>query len=389
MSLRARLALALAVVAIGTAGAIALLTPLIINRGFASLDTGAIATPGAGQGQGPGAGAGQGAGGGQGPGAGQGQGQHLAEVRESMILTIILVAGVAALVASLGGVWAAGRLVRPIRRLEAAAAAVAGGDLAGRSGLADRPDELGDLGRSFDGMAAALERGEEDRRRFMQDAVHELRTPLAVVEATTSAVLDGVYAHDDEHLRTIRDQARLLTRIVDDLRTISLAEGGRLDLHAERVDVAGVLGDAARDVEARAVEVGRTVAVEPIAADAAGVDLAVLADRDRVRQALAALLDNALRHTPPGGRVVLAGRAATGKTVRIEVRDTGPGIAAEDLPRVFDRLYQADPARDRRTGSSGLGLAIVRALVEAQGGRVGAGAAPEGGALVWMELPRA
>ena len=86
---------------------------------------------------------------------------------------------------------------------------------------------------------------------------------------------------------------------------------------------------------------------------------------------------------------MLAGRAATGATVRIEVRDTGLGIAVEDLPRVFDRLYQADPARDRRTGSSGLGLAIVRALVEAQGGRVGAGTAPEGGALVWMELPRA
>jgi len=217
----------------------------------------------------------------------------------------------------------------------------------------------------------------------MQDAVHELRTPLAVVEATTSAVLDGVYAHDDEHLRTIRDQARMLTRIVDDLRTISLAEGGRLDLHSERIDVAGILGDAARDVEARAAETGRAVSVEPVA------DLAVVADRDRVRQVLAALLDNALRHTPPGGRVVLAGRAAAGGAVRVEVRDTGPGIAPEDLARVFDRLYQADPARDRRTGSSGLGLAIVRALAEAQGGRVGAGTAPEGGALVWMELPRA
>ena len=380
MSLRARLALALAVVAIGTAGAIALLTPYIINRGFASIDTGSVATPGAGQG--PGQGAGQGAG--TGPGAGQGQGQHLADVRETMILTIVLVAGAAALVASLGGIWAAGRLTRPIRRLEQAAAAVAAGNLAGRSGLADRSDELGDLGRSFDGMAAALERGEEDRRRFMQDAVHELRTPLAVVEATTSAVLDGVYTHDDEHLRTIRDQARLLTRIVEDLRTISLAEGGRLDLHAERVEVAGVLADAARDVEARAGEAGRAISVEsPLA------DLVVVADRDRVRQVLAALLDNALRHTPPGGGVVLAGRAVAAGVVRIEVRDTGPGIAAEDLPHVFDRLYQADPARDRRTGSSGLGLSIVRALVEAQGGRVGAGTAPEGGALVWMELPRA
>ncbi|MFH1474324.1 MAG: ATP-binding protein [Chloroflexota bacterium] len=368
MSLRARLALVLAVAAIGTAGAIALATPFVVNRGFASLDSGATATPGPGRGPGPGA----------------GQGQYFVNVRESMILTIILVAGVAAIVASLGGVWAAGRLTRPIRRLEEAAAAVAGGDLAERSGLAARNDELGDLGRSFDGMAAALERGEEDRRRFMQDAVHELRTPLAVVEATTSAVLDGVYAHDDEHLRTVRDQARLLTRIVDDLRTISLAEGGRLDLHPERIDVAGVLGDAARDVEPRAVETGRAVTVEPLAAD-----LAVTADRDRVRQVLGAFLDNALRHTPAGGWVVLAGRAAAGGAVRLEVRDSGPGIAAEDLPRVFERLYQADPARDRRTGSSGLGLAIARALAEAQGGRVGAATAPEGGALIWMELPGA
>lgn len=379
MSLRARLALALAVVAIGTAGAIALATPLVVNRGFASLDTGAVVTPGAGQGQGQGPGAGQG------PSAGQGQGQHLAEVRESMILTIVLVAGVAALVASLGGVWAAGRLTRPIRRLEEAAATVAGGDLAGRSGLANRNDELGDLGRSFDGMAAALERGEEDRRRFMQDAVHELRTPLAVVEATTSAVLDGVYAHDDEHLRTVRDQARLLSRIVDDLRTISLAEGGRLELRREPVDVAAAVAGAARDFELRAAATGQVVTVEPPTRAAR-----VLADPDRVRQVLAALLDNAVRHTSAGGRVVIAAReAAAGGAVRIEVRDSGPGIAAEDLPRVFDRFYQADPARDRRTGSSGLGLAIVRALVEAQGGRVGAGSAPEGGALVWMELPRA
>ena len=289
-----------------------------------------------------------------------------------MILTIILVAGVAALVASLGGVWAAGRLARPIRRLEEAAAAVAGGDLAGRSGLADRTDELGDLGRSFDGMAAALERGEEDRRRFMQDAVHELRTPLAVVEATTSAVLDGVYAHDDEHLRTIRDQARLLTRIVDDLRTISLAEGGRLDLHAERIDVAGVLADAARDVEARAVEAGRTVAVEPVAADAAASASRSWRIRDRVRQVLAALLDNALRHAPPGGRVVLAG-AGRG---RRDGPDRGPGHRAGDRgggppprlrpalpgrprPRPADRIVGPRP-RDRAGARGGAGRARRR-----------------------------
>lgn len=372
MSLRTRLALAMAIAAIGTAAAIALATPLVITRGFASLEAGAAATPGPGRGPGPG---------------GQGQGgagpARITEIRESMIVTIVLVAGAAAIVASLGGLWAAGRLTRPIRRLETAAAAVAGGDLARRSGLAARTDELGDLGRSFDGMAAALERGEEERRRFMQDAVHELRTPLAVIEATTSAVLDGVYPHADEHLATVRDQARLLSRIVDDVRTISLAEGGHLELRRERLDVGEIIAGVARDFEARAAEAGLALDVEETEATR------VIADPDRVRQALAAVLDNAVRHTPAGGRVVVATREATDGRVRVEIRDTGSGIAPEDLPHVFDRLYQADPARDRRTGSSGLGLAIVRALVEAHGGSVGAGAAPEGGALVWLELPRA
>ncbi len=246
---------------------------------------------------------------------------------------------------------------------------------------ADRPDELGDLGRSFDAMAASLERGAVERRRFVQDAVHELRTPLAVIEATTSAVIDGVYDHDDAHLRTVRDQARLLARLVDDLRTISLAEEGRLELHVERVALGPLVEGAARAFEARASAASVALRV------AAGPDgAAVEADPDRVRQVVAALLDNALRHAPAGGLVVVAVVGGRDRH-RVEVRDSGPGIADEDVARVFDRLYQGDPSRDRRTGSSGLGLSIVRALVEAQGGQVGAARAPEGGALVWFELP--
>jgi two-component system sensor histidine kinase BaeS len=377
MTLRRRLALAFAAIAIGTAAAIAIATPLVITRGFAQLGDDAGLGTGGGAGGGPGPGAGQGAG--QGPGAG---GQRIGEIRESMILAIVLVAAGAGVAASLVGAWAAGRIARPIRGLEDAAAAVAAGDLTRRSGLAGRADELGDLGRSFDEMATALEHGAAERRRFVQDAVHELRTPLTVIEATTSAVLDGVYDHDDLHLRTIRDQARLLARIVDDLRTISLAEEGRLELRREEVDLGAIVGEVAMGFEARATTAGLALQV-----DAGPAGPTVSADPDRVRQVLAALLDNALRHTPAGGRIVLAGRLAAAGAARIEVRDSGPGIAPDDLPLVFDRLYQADPARDRRTGSSGLGLAIVRALVEAQGGRVGAGTAPEGGALLWLELP--
>ncbi len=374
MTLRRRLALAFAAIAIGTAAAIAIATPLVITRGFAQLG----ADAGLGAGGGPGQGAGQG--GGPGPGAG---GQRIVEIRESMILAIVLVAAGAGVAASAIGAWAAGRLTRPIRGLEDAAAAVAAGDLGRRSGLATRRDELGDLGRSFDEMASALERGSAERRRFVQDAVHELRTPLTVIEATTSAVLDGVYDHDDAHLRTVRDQARLLARLVDDLRTISLAEEGRLELRREAVDLGTLVREAARGFEARAAAAGQVLRVE-----AAPTSPPVSADPDRVRQVLAALLDNALRHAPPGGLVVAA-VVDRGTGRRVEVRDSGAGIADEDLARVFDRLYQGDPARDRRTGSSGLGLSIVRALVEAHGGRVGAGRAPEGGATVWFELPAA
>ena len=239
------------------------------------------------------------------------------------------------------------------------------GDLSGRSGLADRADEFGDVGRSFDDMAAALQRSDVERRRFIQDAVHELRTPLAVIDGTAGALEEGIFAPSPRHLRTIRDQVRQLSRIVDDLRTIGLAETGQLELAREDVDVSRF--SRRRSTPFRS---GR----RPMASSSSwpfsprwrsGVT------RARIRQVVAALTDNALRHTPKDGRVRFVGERL-GSAARISVEDTGAGIADEDLPHVFDRFYQADASRDRRTGTSGLGLSIVRALVEAHGGQVGA-----------------
>jgi signal transduction histidine kinase len=150
-----------------------------------------------------------------------------AQVQQETTTTIIMVAIVAAAVASILGVLVASRLATLLVRLEATAAAVAQGDLAARSGLSGRGDEIGSLGRSCDAMAADLERGEASRRRYLEDAAHEMKTPLAVIDATAAAVMDGVYDHDDRHLATIRDQTRRLGRVVDDLRTISLADAGR------------------------------------------------------------------------------------------------------------------------------------------------------------------
>ena len=316
------------------------------------------------------------------------------QAQQTTIIRLILAALGAAAVASLFGLLAAGRLVRPLTRLEQAAADVARGDLGRRSGLADRSDEFGQLGRTFDSMASQLQSADQNRRRFLQDAAHELKTPLAVIDATSSAIMDGVYTPERRHLETIRDQSRILARIVDDLRTISLAEGGHLPLERRPVDARGMLDSVAAGFEARAASASIRLAVE------GPRGLIVEADPDRLRQVVGALVDNALRHTPENGSVTIsarpvqspgvavAARVGTARQlVRLSVEDTGEGIPEEALPRVFERFYQADPSRARGTGTSGLGLSIVRALAEAHGWRVGVENVPEGGARVWIDLP--
>ncbi|HEX5826910.1 MAG TPA: HAMP domain-containing sensor histidine kinase [Candidatus Limnocylindrales bacterium] len=381
MSLRTRLALAFALVALLTAAAVVLAAPAIVGRGFAAALAGE--TPG----RGPGAGQG---GGGLGQGAGAGQGQHWQRVQQDTVVALVVVALAAAGGATMLGILIAQRTTRPLARLEAAADAVARGDLTARSGLGDRRDEIGSLARTFDGMTEELAGQEAARRRFFADVGHELKTPLAVIDATTSAVLDGVYAHDDRHLETIRDQARQLTRIVDDLRTVSLADAGALPLRPEAVPVEPVLDALARDLRLRSPE----TTVEVTAA--AGTPPA-LADPDRLRQVIAALGDNALHHGARGTWIRLSaargedrgGGTRPGPTVVIAVADGGPGIAEADRPHVFDRFYQADVARDRATGTSGLGLAISRAIVEAMGGRISVDADSAGGARFTVVLPAA
>jgi signal transduction histidine kinase len=374
MSLRLKIALGFAAVALATAAAISLATPPIVGRGFAQLEAETAGQTVASGGPGPG----QGRGGGAGPGPQAGV--HAAQVQQDTTLTLILVALAAALAASLLGFLAAGRMARPLTQLARASRGVAAGDLGRRSGLSRRKDEFGEVGRSFDAMAADLQRADEQRRRFIQDAVHELRTPLTVIEGTAGAIEEGIFVPEPRYLRTIREQTQLLGRIVDELRTINLAEGGQLPLERRRVEVTEVAEATVDAFEARAMADGIELSTD--VAPGCIVD----ADPDRLTQVLAALTDNAIRHTPRGGHVRLVGRHGTA-VVRIAVEDSGGGISPEDLPRVFDRLYQADPSRDRRTGTSGLGLSIVRALVEAHGGRVGAENRSEGGASVWLELP--
>ena len=372
MSLRLRLALTFAGVALVTGVAVALVAPFAIGQGFARLEAGLSAEPSAAMGR-------SGVGG---PPAGRGPAARAAQIQQDTVLTVVAVALGAAVVASLVGAWAARRIVRPLRSLEDDAAAVAAGDLARRSGLGERADEIGSLGRSFDEMAAGLQRADESRRRLLQDAAHELRTPLAVIDATASAISDGVYEPEPRHLATIRDQSRLMARVVDDLRTIGLAEGGRLSLRRERIGAPPLVAASVAAFQARAAGAGVELAAGPVP------EVILDVDRDRVGQALGAMLDNAIRHTPRGGHVMVGSGIEAGR-LQIAVTDTGPGVAPEDLERVFDRFYQADASRDRSTGTTGLGLAIARAIAVAHGGSVGVASGPGGGARFWIELPLA
>ncbi|MDQ7851036.1 MAG: HAMP domain-containing sensor histidine kinase, partial [Armatimonadota bacterium] len=222
-------------------------------------------------------------------------------------------------------------------------------------------------------------RAEEARRRLLADIAHELGTPLAVLQANVEGMLDGVVETSPDRLASLHAQIRVLTRLVRDLRDLSLAQQGQLPLDRRVTDLAAL----AREV----VELSRPLAEDKgiaLTVHAAGA-LPVVADRDRIAQVLQNLLSNALRYTEGGGVAVAVRRDATEGVV--EVSDSGPGIPEEELPYVFERFYRVDRSRARTTGGAGLGLTIVKALVESHGGRVWARSRPGGGSTFGFALP--
>jgi signal transduction histidine kinase len=246
----------------------------------------------------------------------------------------------------------------PFGSLLEAAGKVADGDFSAR--VPEKgPRELRLLTRAFNSMAARLQAGEERRRRLLADVTHELRTPLTVIQGNIEGMLDGVYPADAAHLAPLLEETRTLSRVVDDLRTLALAEGGALQLQKESVDPGELLKEAAAAFQTRAEGGGVALQVDA----GAGLPAAEL-DPTRMREILTNLLTNALRYTPHGGNVRLSCQAGNGR-LEFAVADSGPGIAAEDLPRVFDRYYKG-----AGSPGMGLGLAIARRLVEAHGGEI-------------------
>lgn len=305
--------------------------------------------------------------------------QFLARVQKVLWIGAALAVGLGLIM----GVILSRNLTAPLQRLAAAARAVASGNL-DQQVKVEGSAEMAEVGQSFNDMTGALKKAEVLRQSLVADVAHELRTPLSVLQGNLRAILDDVYDLDKTEISHLYDETRLLSRLVDDLRELALADAGQLNLHLRPTDALQVIRSTT-DSLALAAEAGE-VALTATMPDSLPP---VQADPDRVAQVLRNLLVNALRHTPPGGSVTLTA-AVTDRALEISVADTGEGIAAEDLPHVFERFWRADPSRardSRLAGGTGLGLSIAQSLVEAQGGRIWAESMPGEGTVFRFTLP--
>jgi signal transduction histidine kinase len=262
---------------------------------------------------------------------------------------------------ALGGILAS-TLTRPIRELTRATDEIAGGEL-GYQVAVRSEDEMGQLAISFNRMSADLARANKLRRQMTADIAHDLRTPLSLILGYTEALSDGKLAGSAEIYDVMHQETVHLSRLIDDLRTLSLAEAGELSLNLQQINPRILLDRTASAFSAQADEVG--VAIEVEAPDGLP-DLRV--DPERMAQVLGNLVSNAIRYTKAGGLIKLSAKVID-DGVALAISDTGSGIAEEDLPFVFDRFYRGDPAR-QQDGEAGLGLTIARSLITAQGGSI-------------------
>ncbi|MCW2932045.1 MAG: histidine kinase [Actinomycetia bacterium] len=300
-------------------------------------------------------------------------------LRTALLRAVAGTAGLAALLALITGLVVARRITRPIARLIEVARAMASGDRSARAGEVSGPGELRELAAAFDQMADTLDYEDKIRRDLVASVAHELRTPVAVLQAGHEALLDGVTEPNPHELGSLRDEVLRLARMVDDLQTMAAAAAAVLHLTREPCDLAGIAAAAAdslaRRFEAAEVALDRQLAAAP-----------VVADERWMHQVVTNLLGNALKFTPAGGRVTLR-TGLDGPNAVLTVEDTGVGIPADELPHVFDQFWRGQAAA--QTSGSGIGLAIASQLALAHGGTLIAASQPGVGTRLTLTLPRA
>lgn len=292
-------------------------------------------------------------------------------------IRIPYLAGLAVIIMAIVLVVAYGlrRLFTPMDDLLYAADRVAEGDYSVQ--VEERgPREVRSLARAFNNMASRLHLADEQRRNLLADVTHELHTPLTVIQGNLEGMLDGVYPADEANLRSLLNETVMLSKLVEDLRTLALAESGALKLKKEPTDLRMLIRDTAAAFQSQADSAGVALAVEAVE-DLPWLEL----DPGRIRQVLSNLMANALHYSPSGGVVSIRYTQGDGRAL-IEVRDTGPGIPAEELAHIFERFYKSTDS-----GGMGLGLAIAKHLVEAHGGALIANSAPGQGTTMFISLP--
>jgi two-component system, OmpR family, sensor histidine kinase BaeS len=291
----------------------------------------------------------------------------------------LLVGGIAGLFAVAISLWIARTLVAPIKQVAAATHRLAAGDYAGRLEPGSG-DEVGQLARDFNSLARALEANERMRRDFMADVSHELRTPLSVLRGELEAMEDGVRRLDTDALQSLKGEVMTLTRLVNDLNELALADLGALVYRKAPVAVGEVLESTVGAFRERLASAGLGLALE------LAPGLRMSADESRLRQLFRNLVENTLRYTDSGGALKIVTRR-DGDELCIDFMDSAPGVPDTLLPRLFERFFRGEASRNRATGGSGLGLAICRSIVEAHDGTISARASPLGGVWVALRFP--
>lgn len=303
--------------------------------------------------------------------------QFLAQQLKATWLIAIVSVALAALVAML----LARRFLAPIRHLAAATHKLASGAYETRVSV-NSNDELGQLAADFNALAETLGKNEAARRHFMADISHELRTPLAVLKGELEALEDGVRPFNADSRASLQAEVATLSKLIDDLYQLSLSEVGALHYHMTGVNLNALVSTACRPYQERLQQKGLAFALELPPSDCF-----VQGDPQRLVQLLNNLLENSLRYTDRGGQVRLT-LSAQPDSVRLDLQDSAPGVPAELLPRLFERLFRLEASRNRERGGAGLGLALCQSIVSAHGGTITAQASPLGGVWIAVTLPR-